>query len=129
MTQRIQAWLGSFEGLGLPTVDALAPEEGWGLFPQGERILRRTTDILGNTRLRRQVSYKLKLHRKKDSRGDDPGIQPLLERLSRWVTRDAPVFGRDQTVRAENARLTAQNREDMARYEVLLVFEFEEAET
>jgi hypothetical protein len=48
----------------------------------------------------------------------------MWHRLALWVRSGAPRFGQNQTVRLENARLSAQNKEDLARYEATLIVEY-----
>ena len=122
MTQKIANWLGEFEDMGVPTVDALWGE-GWAIFPRGLRQTVRA-DILGGQQVRVRAEFALKLHRKKDPRGGDPGVEAMWHRLALWVRSGAPRFGQNQTVRLENARLSAQNKEDLARYEATLIVEY-----
>ena len=126
MTELIANWPGGFGGFGVPTVDALGPGEGWGIFPRGQKVIAETNDILGGSRRRVRAEWTLKLHRGKDHRGGDPGVQPLLEQLALWVRSGAPVLGEAPPVRLENARLVYQAAEPLARYEATLIAEFEE---
>ena len=124
MIEEIQNWIASFPGLGVPVVDALGPGEGAALFPKGEQVVARSRDILGRERLRRRLTLLLCLHRRRDPQAGDGGVQPMLAEFTRWVGSGWPVLGEEQTVRAEDARLTALPKEGMARYEVKLIFEF-----
>ena len=122
MTKAICTWLGGFADLGEPRVDALGAEDGWALFPDGQKVIALRRDILGTERRRIRAQWSVKLRRSKD----DTAVPHLLEQLAAWVRSGAPQFGQEQVVKLENARLTAQNGESWARYDATLVVEFTE---
>ena len=111
MNEQVMAWLEGF------SQDALGPGEGWAVFPQGERVLARFPDILGGETQRRRLSFLIARNSTVPAAGE-------LEAFARRAEAEAPVLGRSQTVRLEDARLKAGGRDGMGRYEARLIFEF-----
>lgn len=111
MTNTVIAWLEGF------SVDSLQWKEGWAVFPQGERVLSRTQDILGTSRLRKRLTFLVR----RNSLDPKPGD---MEAFARWAEDTAPILGADQTVRVEDARLESKSKEDMHRHQAKLIFEF-----
>lgn len=111
MTNTIVAWLQGF------SVDGLRWGEGWAVFPQGEKRLSHTTDILGNVRQRKRLSFLIR----RNSRSPQPGD---MEAFARWAEANAPILGENQTVRVDDARLEHKSKEDMHRHRAMLIFEF-----
>jgi len=111
MNETIISWLAGF------SEDGLGPGEGWAVFPQGERVLKRYPDILGGEKLRRRLSFLVRRNSALPAAG-------ALEEFARWAQANAPILGEGQTVRVEDARLAAKGKDGLGRYECKLIFEF-----
>lgn len=107
MIDKIMAWLEGF------SLDALGPGAGWSLFPQGLRQISRKEDILGGVECRQKLTVLIRCR-------DEAGQQAL----ERFDLQSAPVLGKRQTVRLEDARLAAREKDGLPRYEAKLIFEF-----
>lgn len=112
MIKIITDWLGFAE-------DTLGPKEGWAVFPQGERMLARKTDILGGQMLRKRLTVLVYCN------SYEPAASKM-EAFARWAESSAPVLGEEQVFRVEDARLTAKGKDGPGRYEAKLIFEFTE---
>lgn len=112
MIKIITDWLGFAE-------DTLGPKEGWAVFPQGERILARKTDILGGEKQRKRLTVLVRCN------SYEPAASKI-EEFARWAQASAPVLGEEQVLRVEDARLTAKGKDGPGRYEAKLIFEFTE---
>ena len=113
MTDIVVTWLQGF------SVDCLRWQEGWAVFPQGERLLSQSTDILGNVKRRKRLSFLIRRNCLQPQPGD-------MEAFARWAEDTAPILGENQTVRLEDARLESKSKEDMHRHKAMLIFEFTE---
>ena len=111
MNDTVIRWLEGF------AQDQLGPGEGWAVFPQGERVLKRMPDILGGEKQRRRLSFRLCGNCASPASGE-------LEAFARRAEQTAPTLGESQTVRLEDARLTAKSKDGLGRYEAKLIFEF-----
>jgi hypothetical protein len=118
LTQAVREWLGGFENRGMPTLDRLCAGTGWGIFPQGRRLLARKGDICGKHRDRVRCVWLLKLACIGD--GDTP-----WERLANWVSLAPPVLGENQVVSLEDGRLLSANAADENIYAARLIFDFD----
>lgn len=111
MIETITNWLAGFQ------LDALGPGEGWAVFPQGQRVLKRYPDILGGERLRKRLTFLIRRNSLSPEAGE-------MEKFTLWAEGSAPRLGENQTVRVEDARLAAKNKDGMGRYEAKLIIEF-----
>ena len=108
MTDIITNWLGF-------AVDTLGPGEGWAVFPQGQRVLERTEDILGGQRLRKRLTFLIRCNSTRPE---------AMEDFARWAQQNPPRLGEMQTLRLEDAHLAAKGKDGLGRYEAKLIFEF-----
>ena len=124
MIEALYNWIASFPGFSgiCFQVDALAGTCGaGGIFCRGEELLHRQEDILGGTVSRRRLTALVRLRLAADP--DSPMPQCLLD-FSRWVHTAPPVFGQEQTVKAEKGRLYAADHTGVRTYEIQVVLEF-----
>lgn len=116
MTDAVYTWLKSQPGLARLERERLAPEpDSAGLFCQGQEVLRRSSDILGNTRIRRRLRFHLAVH----------GPMPELFLALEQGVRSAPTLGADQTVSVEQGRQTKADG-GLNRCQATITFEFTE---
>ncbi len=109
------------------TAEALGPQPGSAaLVCKGREVLSRRQDILGAQTCRVRMHFVLMLHTAKDPLADDPVLAQALLEFGRWLPENAPIFGENQTVKAEKGRLAAASGTGIARYETQVVFEFDE---
>lgn len=94
-------------------IDHIEPQAGCsGLFPKGEQLLKRKTDILGNERLQLRSSYEL---RRVTHRGTDNLMYAQwLQQLQQWILEQsrsgkAPSLGENTQWVAQNGRLSQSN--------------------
>ena len=116
MTNTVFNWLRGLPGLEDLQQEALSAAPGSsGLFCQGRRELSRTQDILGTTRIRQSLSFRLRLH-SISRQVPDFLLQP--------DTTGAPVLGEDQTVTVTGGRLIRDSGTGICRYEAAITFTF-----
>lgn len=107
-----------------------APENGT-IAPAGVSEVRRRADILGNVAVEQEVCFGLHFVLLKNSEEDTlaaDNAQWLLD-LQMWIQEQglrglAPVFGEDQSVRAESGTLKEASPEGTAVYFLRLTFHF-----
>ena len=121
MIQTVFHWLQAVPGLENLKAEALDPRPGSaGLFCKGEEILSRSEDILGETRLRKRLSFTLQLHR-----ADASGPETFLN-LTRQLRDTAPVLGQQQTLRITQGQTVKDGGLGIARSSGQIIFEFTE---
>lgn len=126
---QMKAWLAACEHWDgdAPQVDKTGAEIGsCGLFPLGLEVLSRRENLFGQVRCRCRLSF---LIRKTAAVGQ--AAAAWLINLQNWVLRNsdsAPVFGRDQTVRAEKGTLARLSATGTGVYEVRISLEFTKGE-
>lgn len=109
MQTKIMDWLRSFSGLEKLTAEWLGELPGCaGLFYQGEQVVSRTVDILGNAILRKRLRWKIVSH------GKPVTIDPTT----------APQLGLLQTVQVEKSHLDHMDEMEIPRWETELTVEY-----
>lgn len=129
MIEKIKSCIAAFPGLRdfIFTAEALGPQPGSAaLVCKGREVLSQKQDILGIETRRVRMHFVLMLHGAKDPLADDPALAQALLEFGRWLPGNAPIFGENQTVKAEKGRLAAASGTGIARYETQVVFEFDE---
>ena len=118
----LEGWLGQWPQWQAGRVDTTESAPGsCGIFPQGQEILSRRTDVLGNTILRIREQY---LVRRVASRGRAAAL--WLEDLQSWVNtrQEAPPLGSHCHIRGTKGRLVSTSQAGTATYELLLTCEY-----
>ena len=137
--EKLRVWLQAYPGasaLADMQVDYTDSVPGmFGVFPSGLMEISRMTDIIGNTTVRNQYNFALRVVFAK-APGDDIGASANAEWLmefQRWVqvqsaTRKAPTFGNtdteSETMSAQNGMLVDADDEGLATYLVQLTATF-----
>ena len=126
--EKMTAWLKNFpQWEGNIRLDGIDPAPGsLGLYPQGIKEVSRREDVLGNVWIRRR--FTLMIYRV--TAGEDPA---WLLSLQDWVSRQnaaglTPKMGdvpENETIRAEQGRLSAPNQTGTKRYAVKLTAEYD----
>ena len=118
MTETVLQWLAGVEGLqGLKPEQLDAASGSCGLFCKGEQLLWEKRDILGGRLRRRKRTFLLVIHR-------PAGSLCPMETIAQKALASAPVFGEDQTVAMENARLSRDTGLGIARHQMEITFTF-----
>lgn len=132
--KRLQAWLTTFpkweEGklMYLDFTDGVPGNQG--LFPQGQEVLQRKEDVLGNISL--SCRYHFALYRVAAGQEDQQENARWLMEFQDWVQQQdamglAPKFGdvpEKSHIRAEKGRLSGRKQAGSAMYVVMLTADF-----
>lgn len=132
--KRLQAWLTTFpkweEGklMYLDFTDGVPGNQG--LFPQGQEVLQRKEDVLGNISL--SCRYHFALYRVTAGQEDQQENARWLMEFQDWVQQQdamglAPKFGdvpEKSHIRAEKGRLSGRKQAGSAMYVVMLTADF-----
>lgn len=116
MIQTVYNWLKALPGLEQLQPETLEGNAGAsGLFCKGSKILSRTEDILGAVKCRQRLIFQLCLH------STSREIPDFFLELS---TKNAPIFGEDQTVTVTEGKLAKDEGTGICRYEAVITFTF-----
>ena len=116
MINTVFTWLREKPGFQTLRREALEIAEGEaGLFCLGRKELSRERNILGVTRVRQSVTFKLCIH------SADRTVPEFLLALD---LTHAPVLGADQTVTCTQGHMSRDDGTLMCRYEATLTFTF-----
>ena len=109
-------------------VDHIEPHPGCsGLYPKGDQLLKRQSDILGNDRLQLRTTYEL---RRVTPRGSDNLMYAQwLQQLQQWVWEQsrsgmAPSLGENTQWVAQKGRLSQSNMTGSGVYTLELVAQY-----
>ena len=122
MINKICNWVASYPGFAGRefTVDALAGgASAAAIYPKGEQVIARHSDILGGCAIRRKLTFHILLRSREDAQ-----IPALIADFARWAERGAPVLGEQQTVTAEQGKLRRNTGTGITTYEIRVEMEF-----
>ena len=116
MQNTVYHWLKSLPGLERLQPESLAADPGAaGLFCRGRKVLSRTQDILGNSRIRQSLTFRLCLH---------SVSREVPDFFLKLDTKNAPALGQNQTVTVTEGKLTKDDGTGICRYEAAITFTF-----
>ena len=116
MQNTVHTWLKGLPGLQDLTLESLQAKEGAsGLFCQGQKILSRSSNIWGETQVRKSLTFKLCLH---SASRQTPSFFLNLD------TSGAPILGQDQTVTVTQGHMTKDDGRGLCRFEATITFTF-----
>ncbi len=120
--EQVRRWLERANSSFFWTVDSLGKQSrSGGVFPQGTKTVSRTTDILGNERVRLADSYLIKLRLAASGEQDSVRNAYLVRLLTNYISN--PMPGKDQVMKPGKVSLISSDG-STAVYQLTLTIEY-----